>query len=55
VTVAGLFVFGSYGVKHRYDVGGTVCKVSSARDWRLMDVHGVWVLKDRKTKGERDL
>lgn len=55
MTVAGLFVFGSYGVKHGYDVGGTVGKVSSARDWRLMDVHGVWVLKDRKTKGESDL
>lgn len=53
MAVAGLFVFGSYGVKHGYDVGGTVGKVSRARDWRLMDVHGVGVLKDRKTKGER--
>ncbi len=55
VAVACLFVFSSYGVKHGYDVGGTVGKVSRARDWSLMDVHGVGILKDRKTTGERDL
>ncbi len=54
MAVAGLFVFSSYGVKHGYDVGGTVGKVSRARDWRLMDVHGEGVLKDRKTTEQRD-
>jgi len=53
MAVASLFVFGSYGVKYGYDIGVTVGEVSRARDWRLMDVHGVGVLKDRKTKGER--
>lgn len=46
LTVAGFLVFGSYGVKDRDDVRRAVCKISCACNWRLMDVHGVRVLKD---------
>lgn len=53
VAVAGLFMFGSYRVKHWDDVRRTVGKVSSTRDWRLMDVHRVSILKDRKTEAKK--
>lgn len=49
MAVASLFVFCSYGIQHRDDVRGTVGKISCACDRRLVDVHGVGVLKNRET------
>lgn len=46
MAVAGLLVFGSYGVEDGDDVGRTVCEIGRAGDRRLMDVHGVGVLED---------
>lgn len=54
VAIACLFVFGSYWIKHWYDVRRTVGKVSRARDWRLMDVHRVRVLEDGKAVRQRE-
>lgn len=45
---AGLLVFGSDGVEDGDDVGGTVCEIGRAGDRRLVDIHGVGVLKDRE-------
>lgn len=49
VAVASLFVFCSYGVQYGDDVRGTVGKISCACDWRLMDIHGIGILKNRET------
>lgn len=46
LAVASLLVFRSYGVEDGDDVWWTVCEIGRAGHWRLMDVHGVRVLKD---------
>lgn len=48
LAVASLLVFGSYRVEDGDDVGRTVCEIGRAGNRRLMNVHGVWVLKDRE-------
>lgn len=48
LAIAGLLVFSSYRVEDGDDVGRTVCKIGCAGNRRLMDVHGVRVLKDRE-------
>lgn len=48
LAVAGLLVFSSYRVEDGDNVGRTLCKIGCAGNWRLMDVHGVRVLKDRE-------
>lgn len=48
LAIAGLLVFSSYGVQDGNNVGRTFCKIGCAGNWRLMDVHGVRILKDRE-------
>lgn len=48
LAIAGLLVFSSYRVEDGDNVGRTLCKIGCAGNWRLMDVHGVRVLKDRE-------
>lgn len=48
VAVAGLLVFSPNRVEDGDNVGRTVCKIGCASNWRLMDVHGVRILKDRE-------
>lgn len=48
LAVAGLFVFGSYRVQNGYNVWWAICKIGCAGNWRLMDVHGIRVFKDRE-------
>lgn len=48
LTIASLLVFSSYRVEDGDNVRWTVCKVGCAGNWRLMDVHGVRVLKNRE-------
>lgn len=51
MAVAGLLVFGPYGVEDGDDVGWTVCEIGRAGDRRLVDVHGVGVLEDGEAAG----
>lgn len=48
LAVAGLLVFSSYRVEDGDDVGRTLCKIGCAGNRRLVDVHGIRVLKDRE-------
>lgn len=47
-AVAGLLVFSSYRVEDGDDVWWALCKIGCAGNWRLVNVHGVGVLKDRE-------
>lgn len=47
LAVASLLVFSAYRVENGDNVGRTVPKIGRAGNRRLMDVHGVRVLKDR--------
>ena len=51
---ARLFVFGTYGVQDWNDVWRAVCKIGRTGDGRLMDVHGVRVLKDGEAEIEKE-
>lgn len=48
LAVAGLFVFSSYRVEDGDDVWRALCKICCTGNRRLVDVHGVRVLKDRE-------
>ncbi len=48
LAVASLLVFSSYRIEDGDDVGRTLCKIGCAGNWRLVDVHGVRILKDRE-------
>ena len=48
LAVAGLLVFSSYGVQDGDNVGRTFFKIGCAGNWRLVDVHGVRILKNRE-------
>lgn len=55
MTVASLLMFSSYRVEDGDNVRWTVCKIGCAGNWRLMDVHGVRILKDREAAKYRHM
>lgn len=42
----------SHGIEGRNKVGRAVGQISAARDWRLMNVHGIRIFETGVTRGE---